>query len=76
LSHKEPKHRIFAVRAENRVMGCGTRPSDVAGFSTPVLARAAKANKRRLRLLEEYKRKELQRTPLAILDETPARIIR
>jgi hypothetical protein len=31
----------------------------------------AKANKRRLRQLEEWKRKELQRTPFAILDEPP-----
>ena len=36
-----------------------------------VLARAAKAEKRRLRLLEEWKREEWQRTPFAILDEPP-----
>ena len=36
-----------------------------------VLARAAKANKRRLRLLEEWKQEELKRTPFAILDEQP-----
>jgi hypothetical protein len=34
-------------------------------------ARVAKANKRRLRLLEEWKREELRRTPFAILDEPP-----
>ena len=39
-----------------------------------MLARAAKANKRRLRLLEEWKRKELQRTPFAILDEPPGEL--
>jgi hypothetical protein len=38
---------------------------------TLVRARAAEANKRRLRLLEEWKREELQRTPFAILDEPP-----
>ena len=41
------------------------------GFPNLVLARAAKAEKRRLRLLEEWKREELQRTPFAILDEPP-----
>jgi hypothetical protein len=39
------------------------------GFSNLVLARAAKANKRRLRLLEEWRQQELRRTPFAILDE-------
>ena len=39
-----------------------------------VRARAAKAEKRRLRLLEEWKREELRRTPFAILDEPPAEL--
>jgi hypothetical protein len=41
------------------------------GFPNLVHTRAAKANKRRLRLLEEWKRRELQRTPFAIPDEAP-----
>jgi len=41
------------------------------GFPNLVLARAAKANKRRQRLLEQWKQKELKRTPFAILDEPP-----
>ena len=41
------------------------------GFPNLVRARAAKANKRRLRLLEEWEREELKRTPFAILDEPP-----
>jgi hypothetical protein len=36
-----------------------------------VRARAALANKVRLRRLEEWKREELKRTPFAILDEPP-----
>ena len=36
-----------------------------------MLARDAKAERRRLRLLEEWKRKELRRTPFAILDDPP-----
>ena len=36
-----------------------------------VRARAAKAEKRRLRLLEEWKREELRRTPFALLDDPP-----
>ena len=42
-----------------------------SGFLTLVLARAAKANKHRLRLLEEWKQEELKRTPFTILDEQP-----
>jgi hypothetical protein len=42
-------------------------------FPNLVLARAAKAKQRRLRLLEEWKREELQRTPFAILDQPPLR---
>ena len=41
------------------------------GFPNLVRARAALANKVRLRRLEEWKREELQRTPFAILDEPP-----
>ena len=41
------------------------------GFPNLVLARAAKAEKRRLRRLEEWKWEELKRTPFAILDEPP-----
>jgi len=44
------------------------------GFPNLVLARAAKANKRRLRLLEQGKREELRRTPFAILDEPPGEL--
>jgi len=44
------------------------------GFPNLVRARAAKAEKRRLRLLEEWKREELRRTPFAILDEPPAEL--
>jgi len=36
-----------------------------------VLALDAKAEMRRLRLLEEWKREELRRTPFSILDERP-----
>jgi hypothetical protein len=41
------------------------------GFPNLVLARAALANKVRLRRVEEWKREELKRTPFAILDEPP-----
>jgi hypothetical protein len=41
------------------------------GFPNLVRARAALANKVRLRRLEEWKREELKRTPFAILDEPP-----
>ena len=44
------------------------------GFPNLMLARAAKANKRGLRLLEEWKQKQLQRTPFAILDEQPSEL--
>jgi hypothetical protein len=44
------------------------------GFPNLVCARAAKADNRRLRLLEEWKRKELQRAPFAILDEPPGEL--
>jgi hypothetical protein len=37
-----------------------------------VLARDAKAERRRLRLLEEWKRQELKRTPFALLEEVPS----
>ena len=36
-----------------------------------MLARAALANKVRLRRLEEWKREELRRTPFALLDDPP-----
>jgi len=36
-----------------------------------VRARAALANKVRLRRLEEWKREELRRTPFALLDDPP-----
>ena len=39
-----------------------------------VLARAAKAEKRRQRKLEEWRREELKRTPFALLDEPPAEL--
>jgi len=41
------------------------------GFPNLVLARAAKANKRSLCRLEEWKREELRRTPFALLDDPP-----
>ena len=41
------------------------------GFPNLVLARAAKAEKRRRRKLEEWKRQELRRTPFALLDDPP-----
>jgi hypothetical protein len=41
------------------------------GFPNLVLARDAKAEKRRQRNLEEWKREELRRTPFALLDEPP-----
>ena len=44
------------------------------GFSNLVLARAAKAEKRRQRKLEEWRREELKRTPFALLDEPPAEL--
>jgi hypothetical protein len=40
-------------------------------FPNLVRALAALANKVRLSQLEEWKRKELERTPFAILDEPP-----
>jgi hypothetical protein len=39
-----------------------------------VRARAAKAEKNRLRKLEEWKRAELRRTPFAALDDVPAEL--
>jgi hypothetical protein len=41
-----------------------------------VRARAAKAKKRRLYLVEEWQREELQLTPFAILDEPPPELFR
>ena len=41
------------------------------GFPNLMRARAALANKVRLRRLEEWKREELQRTPFALLDDPP-----
>src|SRR5215470_12711751 len=41
------------------------------GFPNLVRARAALANKVRLRRLEEWKREELRRTPFALLDDPP-----
>jgi hypothetical protein len=41
------------------------------GFPNLVRARAALANKVRLRRLEEWKREELRRTPYALLDDPP-----
>jgi hypothetical protein len=38
------------------------------GYPNLVLARAAKAKKREKRLLEEWKREELKRTPFALVD--------
>jgi hypothetical protein len=46
------------------------------GFPNLVRARAAKADKRRLRKLEEFKREERKRTPFALLDEPPAELRR
>jgi hypothetical protein len=40
-----------------------------------VRARAALADKVKLRLLEEWKREELKRTPFAILDGPPPELI-
>jgi hypothetical protein len=59
------------ARAARPGSACGAQPAWRAaaafwrslGFPNLVGARVAKANKRRLRLLEEWKRKELQRTP-------------
>jgi hypothetical protein len=42
-----------------------------SGFPTLVLARDAKAEKRRQRLLEQWQREELKRTPFALLDDPP-----
>jgi hypothetical protein len=44
---------------------------ETQGWENLVRARAAKAEKRRLRLLEEWKREELRRTPFALLDDPP-----
>jgi len=41
------------------------------GFPNLVRARAALANKVRMRQLEEWKREELRRTPFALLDDPP-----
>jgi len=41
------------------------------GFPNLVRARAVRTNKRRLRLLEEWKRRELERTPYALLNDPP-----
>jgi hypothetical protein len=45
------------------------------GFPNLVLARAALANKVRLRRLKEWKRQELKRTPFARLDDPPAELL-
>ena len=44
------------------------------GFPNLERARAAKAEKRRQRKLEEWRREELKRTPFALLDEPPAEL--
>ena len=44
------------------------------GFPNLVRARAALANKVRLRRLEEWKREELKRTPFALLHDPPAEL--
>lgn len=45
------------------------------GVSQPGEARAALANKVRLRLLKEWKQQELKRTPFALLDDPPAELV-
>jgi hypothetical protein len=40
-------------------------------FPEPGAGTGCQSQQRRLRLLEEWKREELQRTPFAILDELP-----
>src|SRR5262245_60341841 len=49
-------------------------PHSGANSVFPTWRRPALANKVRQRRLEEWKRKELQRTPFAILDEPPAEL--
>ena len=44
------------------------------GFPNLVLARAAKAEKRRKRKLEEWKQEERRRTPFALLDNPPSEL--
>jgi hypothetical protein len=44
---------------------------ETQGWENLVRARAAKAEKRRLRKLEEWKQAELRRTPYALLDDPP-----
>jgi len=46
------------------------------GFPNLVRARAALANKVRLRRLEEWKREELRRMPFALLDDPPEELRR
>jgi hypothetical protein len=46
------------------------------GYFNLMLARAAKAEKRRLRKLEEWRRGELERTPYALLDDPPEELRR
>jgi len=54
---------------------CIERPfSATQGFPNLERARAAKAEKRRQRKLEEWRREELKRTPFALLDEPPAEL--
>jgi len=61
-----------ALAARNRLGGLHRAAFWRAlGFPNLVRARAALANKVRLRGLEEWKREELRRTPYALLDDPP-----
>ena len=68
-------HPHFARQMFNRMCGLH-RAAFWATQDFPNLerARAAKAEKRRQRKLEEWRREELKRTPFALLDEPPAEL--
>jgi hypothetical protein len=67
-----PFNSRTALAARNRLGGLHRAAFWRAlGFPNLVRARAALANKVRLRRLEEWKREELRRTPYALLDDPP-----
>src|SRR5215469_10842895 len=64
-------HAAYPARCRPGVLRAGRNapPSGAHGFSNLFRPRAALANKVRVRRLEEWKQKKLQRTPFAIPDE-------
>src|SRR5262249_59633093 len=62
-------HRALQWRLRRRAETRGILAA--AGFPNLVRARAAKAEKRRQRLLGQWQREKLKRTPFALLDDPP-----